>query len=221
MPGGRMLKPVLVSAATPDSEITVSVTPLVSSEMTVSAPAAPEIRTTPVNGVTMLGSREIATRGTRQSRPGARNVPGINQVSEGHASVPAVRGLARGRTLFLIDGGRVTSERRVGPSGTFLDPSVIEGIDIARGPGSVAYGSDALGGVVSVRTRRAEPGSPFKARFTGTLGGGVPEARGAVEVSKGFAGGGVLVQAHVRTRKTTTAPTGEVFNSGGRTRGSW
>ena len=61
-------------------------------------------------------------------------VPGINQVSEGHAAVPAVRGLARGRTLFLIDGGRVTAERRVGPSGTFLDPSVIEGIDIARGP---------------------------------------------------------------------------------------
>ena len=41
----------------------------------------------------------------------------------------------------------------------FLDPSVVEGIDVARGPGSVAYGSDALGGVVSVRTRRAEPGS--------------------------------------------------------------
>ena len=61
-------------------------------------------------------------------------VPGINQVSEGHASVPAVRGLARGRTLFLIDGGRVSAERRVGPSGTFLDPSVIEGIDVARGP---------------------------------------------------------------------------------------
>ena len=49
-------------------------------------------------------------------------VPGINQVSEGHASVPAVRGMARGRTLFLIDGGRVSSERRVGPSATFLDP---------------------------------------------------------------------------------------------------
>ena len=88
-------------------------------------------------------------------------VPGINQVSEGHASVPAVRGLARGRTLFLIDGGRVTAERRVGPSGTFLDPSVVEGIDVARGPGSVAYGSDAFGGVISVRTRRAEPGSPL------------------------------------------------------------
>ena len=82
------------------------------------------------------------------------NVPGVNQVSEGQAAVPAVRGLARGRTLMLIDGSRVSSERRVGPSATFMDPSVMEGVDIARGPGSVAYGSDAFGGVISVRTRQ-------------------------------------------------------------------
>ena len=89
-------------------------------------------------------------------------MPGINQVSEGHASVPAIRGLARGRTLILIDGGRVTSERRVGSERDFADRPSFEGIDVARGPGSVAYGSDAFGGVISVRTRRAAPGSPFR-----------------------------------------------------------
>ena len=78
-------------------------------------------------------------------------MPGINQVSEGHAAVPAIRGMARGRVLLLVDGARVTLERRVGPSATFMDPAVLEGIDVARGPGSVAYGSDALGGVISVR----------------------------------------------------------------------
>ena len=36
------------------------------------------------------------------------NVAGVNQVSEGQAAVPAVRGLARGRTLILIDGARVS-----------------------------------------------------------------------------------------------------------------
>ena len=85
---------------------------------------------------------------------------------------------ARGRTLLLIDGGRVTSERRVGPSATVADPSLFEGIDVARGPGSVAYGSDALGGIISVRTRRAEPGSPLQVRASGTLGGGIPDRRG-------------------------------------------
>ena len=113
------------------------------------------------------------------------NVAGVNQVSEGQAAVPAIRGLARGRTLILIDGARVSSERRAGPSATFLDPTVVEGIDVARGPGSVAYGSDAFGGVISVRTRRVVPGSPLSAQFSGTIGAGIPEKRGAVEDLEG------------------------------------
>ena len=147
-------------------------------------------------------------------------VPGVNQVSEGHASVPAIRGLARGRTLLLIDGGRVTSERRVGPSATFADPAAFEGIDVARGPGSVAYGSDALGGVISVRTRRAEPGSPLQVRGSGTLGGGIPDRRGLLEVSKGLPRGGVIFQAHGRSADDWDGPEdGEILNSGWKDRG--
>ena len=176
--------------------------------------AAPSIDASPGSATTMLPGAQIAQRNAEHLMQALETVPGVNQVSEGHASVPAVRGLARGRTLFLIDGGRVTSERRVGPSGTFLDPISIEGIDVARGPGSVAYGSDAFGGVVSVRTRRAEPGSPLRGRFSGTIGAGVPEARGSFELSKGLPGGGVLVQAHVRDAEDYDGPDAEVFNSG-------
>jgi len=181
--------------------------------------AAPSISAPPGSATTMLSATQIVRRNPENLMQALETVPGINQVSEGHAAVPAVRGLARGRTLFLIDGGRVTAERRVGPSGTFLDPTVIEGIDVARGPGSVAYGSDALGGVISVRTRRAEPGSPLRGRFSGTIGSGVPEARGSFEVSKGVPHGGVLVQAHVRNAEDYDSPDGEVFNSGWEDRG--
>ena len=210
--GGQVTRPILVETLQEGTTL-IEVKALKDEAVTVMG-AAPSVTTTPAAATTILSNTQIARRNPENLMQALETVPGINQVSEGHASVPAVRGLARGRTLFLIDGGRVTSERRVGPSGTFLDPSVIEGIDIARGPGSVAYGSDALGGVVSVRTRRAEPGSPFKARFTGTVGGGVPETRGAVEISKGFARGGVLVQAHVRNAEDYDGPDTEVFNSG-------
>ena len=116
----------------------------------------------------------------------------------------------------MSDGARVTSERRVGPSATFADPASFEGIDVARGPGSVAYGSDALGGVISVRTRRAEPGSPLRISGQGTFGAGIPDRRGSVIVSKGLARGGVLVQAHGRSAGDWDSPVdGEsIFNSG-------
>lgn len=210
--GGQVARPILVDTLQPGTTV-IRVKALSDEAVTVLG-AAPSVTTAPASATTILSSTQIAQRNPENLMQALETVPGISQVSEGHAAVPAVRGLARGRTLFLIDGSRVTAERRVGPSGAFLDPSVIEGIDIARGPGSVAYGSDALGGVVSVRTRRAEPGSPFRTRFTGTVGGGVPEARGSVEVSKGFARGGVLVQAHVRNAEDYDSPDGEVFNSG-------
>ena len=148
------------------------------------------------------------------------NVAGVNQVSEGQAAVPPIRGLARGRTLILIDGARVSSERRVGPSATFLDPSVIEGVDVSRGPGSVAYGSDAFGGVISVRTRRVAAGIAAGRQFSGTIGTGIPENRGAFEISKGLPAGGVLFAAHTRDADDWDSPEGEVFNSGFRITGS-
>ena len=212
LPGGEVARPVLIE--TLGSGVTTIPVRSLSDEAVTVLGAAPSINATAGAATSVLSSRQIAQRNPENLMQALETVPGVNQVSEGHASAPAVRGLARGRTLLLIDGGRVSSERRVGPSGTFMDPAVVEGIDIARGPGSVAYGSDALGGVVSVRTRRAEPGSPWRARFSGTVGAGVPESRGSFEVSKGLARGGVLVQAHVRNAEDYDAPDGEVFNSG-------
>jgi hemoglobin/transferrin/lactoferrin receptor protein len=210
--GGAVAQPVILDSLT-QGTTTIRIKSLADEAVTVLG-AAPSITTAAATATTVLSGSQVRQRNPENLMQALETVPGINQVSEGHAAVPAVRGMARGRTLFLIDGGRVTAERRVGPSGTFLDPSVIEGIDVARGPASVAYGSDALGGVISVRVRQAEANSPLKARFTGTFGTGIPEARGAAEVSKGFAQGGILVQAHVRNAEDYDGPDGEIFNSG-------
>jgi hemoglobin/transferrin/lactoferrin receptor protein len=217
LPGGQVAGPVAVSALE-EGVTTIQIDAVIDEVLTVLG-AAPSISAPPGAAMAVLPGTQLARRNPENLTQALETVAGINQVSEGHASVPAIRGLARGRTLLLIDGGRVTAERRVGPSGTFLDPSVIEGIDVARGPGTVAYGSDALGGVVSVRTRRAEPGSPLAARVSGTFGTGIPEARGAFELSKGLRRGGVLVHAHVRNAEDYDGPHGEVFNSGWEDRG--
>ena len=211
LPGGRVAKPVQIDKL--ESLATVKVEPAVSEEVTVAAGVAPSIEATPAAGLTMLSAREIQLRGPANLMQAVENVPGVSQVSEGQAAVPAVRGLARGRTLILIDGSRVTSERRVGPSATFLDPSMLEGVDVARGPGTVAYGSDAFGGVISVRTRRPSY-SGIQASGAVTIGGGIPDRRAEGSVSKGFGVGGILVAAHGRTAEDYEGPDGEILNSG-------
>jgi len=210
--GGTYAKPVIVSEIGA-GELLVTITPLVSESVTVSG-SAPSIESTPAAGTTTVSGRDVAVRQPSNLMQALENVAGVNQVSEGQAAVPAIRGLARGRTLILIDGARVSSERRAGPSATFMDPAVVESVDVSRGSGSVAYGSDAFGGVISVRTRRVQPGSPLSASFTGTLGTGIPERRGAVEISKGLSEGGVFFAAHTRDVDNWHSAAGEIFNSG-------
>ncbi|MGE3274790.1 MAG: TonB-dependent receptor [Vicinamibacterales bacterium] len=212
-PGGEIMKPVLIESMPEAGPLRIEVAPVANESITVTG-TAPDIQSTPAAATTLVSSRDIEVRQPTNLMQMLENVAGVNQVSEGQAAVPAVRGLARGRTLILIDGARVTAERRVGPSATFLDPFSLEDIEVARGPGGVAYGSDAFGGVIAARTRRAEPGSPFQVRALATLGAGVPTRRANVELSKGFEDGGVLFQAHTREADDWRSPEGDVFNSG-------
>jgi outer membrane receptor protein involved in Fe transport len=216
---GQVARPIQIS----DVQTAIQTIPisLATNESLTVVGAAPSVSAAPAAATSMLSNEQISTRTPENLTQALETVPGVSVVSEGHASVPAIRGLARGRTLVLIDGARVTSERRVGPSATFADPATFEGIDVARGPGSVAYGSDAIGGVISVRTRRAQPGAPLTFRGSATLGGGIPERRTVVEVSKGLDRGGVVVQGHARDAEDWDSPIddSDVFNSGWEDRG--
>jgi outer membrane receptor protein involved in Fe transport len=215
---GTYSRPILIESLEVAGELLVTIAPILNESVTVSG-SAPSIESTPGSATASLSARDVAVRQPANLMQAIENVAGVNQVSEGQAAVPAIRGLARGRTLILIDGARVSSERRAGASATFMDPSLIEGVDVSRGPGSVAYGSDAFGGVISVRTRRVLPGSPLSVQFSGTVGTGIPDRRGSIELSKGLPAGGVLFAAHARQADDWTSAEDEVFNSGFADRG--
>lgn len=72
-----------------------------------------------------------------------------------------IRGMGSDYTLILIDGRRQNTAGSVTPNGfgetstSFLPPvSAIERIEVVRGPVSTLYGSDAMGGVVNIITRK-------------------------------------------------------------------
>lgn len=80
-------------------------------------------------------------------------IPGIHFIGKGGFSItPSIRGLARRRVLILVDGARLTSDRRVGVSASFIPPDLIRRIEVVRSSSSVLYGSDAIGGVVQIFT---------------------------------------------------------------------
>lgn len=217
--GGRLMKPVRVESLPAGEPLLLLALASLEESVTVTSGAAPGIEGAPASAASLLPGREFEVRQPANLSQLLENVAGVSPVSEGQAAVPAIRGLARGRTLILIDGARVSAERRVGPSATFLDPAALESVEVSRGPASVAYGSDAFGAVINARTRGAEPGSGFGGRLVGSLGQGLPERRASLELRRGFASGGLLAQGHWREADDYESPQGEVFNSGYRDRG--
>jgi outer membrane receptor protein involved in Fe transport len=218
LPGGRTMAPIRI-VKPPAEPWVLEVTWQVEESITVAAAAAPGIDGTPASGLTLLSAGDVEQRKPANLPQALENVAGASSVSEGQAAVPALRGLSAGRTLILLDGARVSSERRVGPSATYVDPTVLDALEVVRGPGALAYGSDAFGGVIQMRTKRAEPGTPFGGRLEGALGAGSPQQRASLLLSRGFARGGVLVEGHYRSFDDWQSPQGEVPSSGARDQG--
>lgn len=69
-----------------------------------------------------------------------------------------IRGLGQSDTLYLLDGRRLTGEFSNSFELERLSAAMIERIEIIRGPASVLYGSDALGGVVNIITKQPAEG---------------------------------------------------------------
>ncbi len=87
----------------------------------------------------------------------------------------SIRGMPSSYTLVLIDGRRQNNAGDVTPNGfgetstSFMPPlSAIERIEVIRGPMSTLYGSDAMGGVINIITRRvaSEWGAAVGANYT-------------------------------------------------------
>ena len=108
--------------------------------------------------------------------------PGVQSTANGGLGKSAsvfLRGLEARHTLLLIDGVRYGSATLGTPTWENLPLELIERIEIVRGPASGLYGTDAVGGVVQIFTRRGADGVKLDAHATagsdryGQLGAGV------------------------------------------------
>jgi outer membrane receptor protein involved in Fe transport len=220
LPGGAYAAPVRVTETPVDgTAVTIRLRAGIEESVTVGVGSTPHIDAPPASGASIVAREELLQRHPARLADAMETIPGVSRVDEGHSAVPSIRGLARGRTLILIDGARVTAERRAGPSAAFLNPFLLEAVEVSRGFGSVAHGSDAFGGVIHARTRQATPGSGVRGRAEGALGAGLPERSAAAEVEKRLASGGLLFQGSYRRFGDYRSPAGEVENSGARDAG--
>ncbi|MBV6658450.1 MAG: TonB-dependent receptor [Devosiaceae bacterium] len=155
--------------------LALSATPAIAqSEITVFAPmrgiATPIARAG--SAVSVVTREQIEQAGYLSVSDALRAVPGVSfNTSGGYGSETSIRlrGAESHHTVVLIDGVPVSDPTDTRAEFDFrtLPTSAIERIEVLRGPQSALYGSDAIGGVINIITRRADQGLSGEATVEG------------------------------------------------------
>ncbi|HWM92748.1 MAG TPA: TonB-dependent receptor [Thermoanaerobaculia bacterium] len=220
-PGGEVSAPIEVTTLPETGSFEAIMPATFQDSVTVTSGVAPGLETPPAAATTTVGKEDLEQRRPHRLVDAVQGIAGVSRSEEGPTGVPAIRGLTRGRTLVLLDGARVTTERRAGASAAYVDPFTLASVEIARGPGSVAYGSDAFGGVINASSRYPDPGSPMSLSYSLNSGlGGDDEDSFGVEASGDLLGGALLGQFHMRKAGEAESADGDsIFNSAYEDRG--
>jgi vitamin B12 transporter len=136
--------------------------------------------------VTVITREEIERRQVQSVQEVLRGVPGLhisNNGGLGKVTSVFLRGTNSDHVLVLIDGIRVSSATSGRTAFQLIPIDQIERIEIVRGPRSSLYGSEAIGGVIQIFTRKG--GGALRPRVS--AGGG---SHATYQLAGGISGGG-------------------------------
>lgn len=108
--------------------------------------------------IELIKSKEIASVGTPTLVEAIANVPGIDMIAKGAGvAKPVIRGLSMTNILMLNNGVKMENFQFSENHPFVIDEFGIDRIEIIKGPASLLYGSDAVGGVINVIKEKPAP----------------------------------------------------------------
>ncbi len=201
-----VLRPTLIELP----ELQVTATPLATTSLTSPQPTS------------LLSSEQLQANRAPNLGETISTLPGVRSLSTGSGiGKPVIRGLSSNRVLVLADGQRLESQQWGDEHGPQVEAGDAERIEVIRGPASVLYGSDALGGVVNVVTPELPDGigrEPFVGgRLLASYSTNNEQPDGTLTLEGASGPLGFRGSFTGRRSGDIGTPAGELFNSGGRT----
>ncbi len=143
-------------------------------EVVVTASRVEQAAADVVADISVIDRSQIEALGVSTVPQLLARLPGLQAISFGDAARIYIRGADSRMTALYVDGVRVDSQDGLmlggGAPWELLPLSQIERIEVLRGPASAIYGSDAMGGVVQIFTRRGAAGlTPYVDLALGSL----------------------------------------------------
>lgn len=139
-----------------DAAMDMSLRPTVFDEMVIVATRTPIAAFDAPYSTDVVDARQLKRRQYRTTPRALRDLPGVmaQETATGQGS-PFIRGFTSQRTVLMVDGIRLNnSVFREGPNQYWatVDAFSVDRFELVRGPASVLYGSDAIGGTVNALT---------------------------------------------------------------------
>lgn len=108
------------------------------------------------SSVSIVTEEDIKKSSARTVGELLQDVPGVQISNSGGQGLKRIslRGEGVNRTLILIDGQQIVENKSMDGTALMIDTALIERIEIIRGPSSVLYGSNAIGGVINIITKK-------------------------------------------------------------------
>ena len=184
---------------TPTIDVTSSFTPLDITQTSFS--------------ISALSLREYSKQRNQNLASTIENIPGVNNISTGSSiGKPVIRGLTSLGVIIVHDGVKHESQQWGDEHAPEVSLYDVERIEILRGPASLVYGADGIGGVVNIISKPLQFTSKKNGIFYGAvnLGGFTVNDQATGNLSLGYGLKNFGVKGHIgfRNYKNTKTPEG-------------
>lgn len=169
--------------------------------------------------VSVINRRKLEEKAPNNVTEMLTELPGVDVNGVGtNQSRPVIRGFRGQRILLMEDGIRMNNSRRqqdFGEIPALVDVSGVDRVEVVRGPASVLYGSDAIGGVVNIITKipRYKPGSSsIHGSFGYRYSSADEQNKGMANINGNVGKLGFMISGNLRKAQDYLAPAGSFGN---------
>ncbi len=113
--------------------------------------------------VERVNLKQLSQQGLANLSQGITSISGVSSISTGVSiGKPVIRGLSSNRVLTYTQGVRLENQQFGGEHGLGVNEAGIESVEVIKGPASLLYGSDALGGILYLNPEKFAPQDSLK-----------------------------------------------------------
>lgn len=164
--------------------------------------------------VSVITQEEIRRSSARNVGELLEDIPGVRINNDGGQGMKRIkiRGEDAFRTLVMIDGQKVSEHKSMSGSPMLIDPSMIERIEVIKGPASVLYGSDAIGGAINIITKKGGT-KPIEGEASAGMNTSASGKNASGSIYGGIDGWKYRLSASIEDNDNLKTPKGEMENT--------